>query len=116
LCSRGFTVPEILVTVAILALGILVLTKMQVLSVKGTGFNKEATVATALAQRVMEDCKIAEFGTKPSSCETTDGRMMVACSTRISGNAPYRSNDITVKVSWGAPEKQISLSTTIAER
>ena len=116
MCSKGFTLLEILVTIAILALGILVLTKMQVLSIRGTGFNKEATVATALAQRVMEDCKIAVFGTKPSSCDKTDGGMTVACGAKISGSAPYRSNDITVTVSWGTPQKQISLSTAMAER
>jgi prepilin-type N-terminal cleavage/methylation domain-containing protein len=117
LCNKGFTIIEILVTLTILAFGIIALTKMQVLSIKGTGFNKESTAATALAQQVMEDHKAISFGTKPTNCgQTDDDGMKVSCSARITGNAPYRCNDVTVTVAWGVPEKQISLSTTIAEK
>jgi prepilin-type N-terminal cleavage/methylation domain-containing protein len=116
LCNKGFTIIEILVTLTILAFGILALTKMQVLSIKGTGFNKETTAATALAQRVMEDHKAISFGMKPTNCGQTDDGMTVSCSARITGNEPYRCNDITVTVAWGVPEKRLSLSTTIAEK
>jgi prepilin-type N-terminal cleavage/methylation domain-containing protein len=116
LYSKGFTLPEILVTIAILALGILVLTRMQVLSIRGTGFNKEATAATALARQVMEDCKAASFGTRPLNCNKVDNGMTVTCNTSITGNAPYRCNDITVTVAWGVPQNKISLTTAVAEK
>ncbi len=105
-----------LVTIAVLALAILVLTRMQILSVRGSGFNKESTAALLLAQRVVEDCKGTAFGTMPKSCETASEGMTVACSSEITGNAPFRSNNITVNVLWGRPKKQIGLSTTIAEK
>ena len=114
--SEGFTLFEVLVTIAVLALAVLVLTRMQILSVRGSGFNKESTAALLLAQQVVEDCKGAAFGTMPKSCETATDGMMVACGSEITGKAPYRSNDITVKVLWGQPKKQIGLSTTIAEK
>jgi prepilin-type N-terminal cleavage/methylation domain-containing protein len=114
--SKGFTVLEVLVTIAILALAVLVLTRMQVLSVRGSGFNKESTMAIILAQRVIEDCKGETFGTMPQNCGTTSDGMTVECNADVTGDPPYRSNDITVKVSWGQPAKQISLATTTAER
>ena len=114
--SEGFTVLEVLVTIAVLALAVLVLTKMQILSIRGSGFNKESTAAVLLAQRVIEDCKGAAFGTMPQSCSVPSDEMTVTCSAETTGNAPYRSNDIKVKVSWGQPKNQISLATTIAER
>jgi len=116
LYSKGFTLPEILVTIAILALGILVLTRMQVLSIRGTGFNKEATAATALARQVMEDCRAASFGTTPLSCDKADNGMTVACDTNVTGNPPYRCNDIKVTVAWGVPQNKISLTTAVAEK
>ncbi len=114
--SEGFTVFEVLVTLVVVALAVFALIKMQVVSVRGSGFNKESTAAVLLAQRVMEDYRAAAFGSTPPSCGTANDGMTVACSAEIAGSMPYRSNDVTVKVLWGEPKKHISLSTTIAER
>jgi prepilin-type N-terminal cleavage/methylation domain-containing protein len=114
--GRGFTLLEILITLAIVGAGILVLAKMQVLTVRGTGFNKEATAAMLLAQRTMEDCRTADFSTKPTSCDKDEEGMNVACEMKITGDAPYRCNNITVRVTWGVTRNQVSLSTAVAER
>ncbi len=104
-----------LVTIAIFAVGILALTKMQLLSVRGTGFNREATAATVLAQKAIEDFKSSPFGTTPAVCGMTQNGMTVACAMSVSGVSPYRYCEIMVTISWGIPAKQISVSTGIAE-
>jgi prepilin-type N-terminal cleavage/methylation domain-containing protein len=114
LTNKGFTILEILVALAIFAIGILGLAKMQVLSITGTSFNKDATKATAIAQRVIEEFKNASFGTSSSKCGATVDSMSVACSVSTNGTTPNRYNDITVTVSWN--NKNISLFTIISER
>lgn len=113
--EAAFTLIEILVTVALFALGVLALATLQVLSIKGTAFNKEASVATGLAQQAIEDFKNLSFGNTSSYCGAVQNGMTVTCATATSGSSPYRFNDITVTVTWGTPTKQISLYTITAE-
>lgn len=116
LSKGGFTLIEILVTVALFSLGALGLAAMQVLSIKGTGFNKEATVALGLAQRTIEDFKNVTFGNNSGYCGTTQQGMTIACTPTTSGTAPCRYEEITVTVTWGTPTKQIRLYTIVAEK
>jgi prepilin-type N-terminal cleavage/methylation domain-containing protein len=116
LSSKGFTLLEVLITVAILAFGILALTKLQVLSVRGTSFNKEATIATTLAQQVIEDYKLVSYGTDPSKCGTVENSMTIGCSSVLRGTSPYSYREISVTVSWDNPVKKINLNSAIAER
>lgn len=113
--NKGFTLLEILVTIAIFAIGVLALVKMQLLGVRGTGFNKEATVASLLAQKVIEDFKGASFGSTPADCGIVQAGMTVNCMAGMAGASPFRYNNITVTVTWGIPTKEISLSTGVAE-
>jgi type IV pilus assembly protein PilV len=112
--SRGFTIIEVLVVLAILAVGILGLTKMQIFSIKGAVFNKDSTKATAIAQGVLEEFKSSTFGTTSSTCGTTVDNMSVSCSISTNGTAPNRYSDIMVNVTWSG--KNISLFTIISER
>jgi prepilin-type N-terminal cleavage/methylation domain-containing protein len=116
LSNKGFTLLEVLVTIAILAFGILALTKLQVLAVRGTSFNKDAVVATTLAQKVIEDFKVVKYGVDPSKCGTTESNMTITCSSVPQGNSPYGYKELTVTVLWDSPIKKISLNTVIAER
>jgi prepilin-type N-terminal cleavage/methylation domain-containing protein len=114
--NRGFTLLEVLVTLAVVGVGVLVLARMQIVAIRGTGFNKEANAAAAVAQTVLEDCKAAVFGTRPASCNRDEGGMATACDMRVAGDAPYRSNNIEVMVTWGSPRNEVRLSTIVAER
>ena len=114
--NRGFTFIEILVALAIVSIGVIVLAKMQILSIRGTGFNRATTTATAIAQGIIEDCRAAGFGVRPASCDKQEPGMKIECQMSISGNAPYRSNSIAVRVTWGTPQNQVVLSTAVAER
>jgi type IV pilus assembly protein PilV len=114
LTNKGFTILEILVALAIFAIGILGLSKMQVLSITGTAFNKDSTKATAIARTVIEEFKNSSFEARSSKCGTTVEDMSVACSVSTNGTIPDRYNDTTVTVSWN--DKNISLFTIISER
>ncbi len=106
---------EILVTVALFGFGALGLAGMQIITIKGTGFNKEATVAAALAQRTIEDFKNVTFGNDSTYCGVTQQGMAIACTKTTTGASPCRYEDVTVTVTWGTPTKQISLYTIVAE-
>ncbi len=112
--NKGFTINEILVALAVLAIGILGLAKMHIISITGISFNKDATKATAIAQRVIEEFKDLSFGTYPGSCGNTVESMSVTCSIFTDGVTPNRYNDVTVNVSWNG--KNVSLFTIISER
>jgi prepilin-type N-terminal cleavage/methylation domain-containing protein len=114
--SRGFTLLEVLVALAVVSVGVVVLARMQILSIRGTGYNRETTAAVALAQKTVESCRAAVFGTKPVGCGEKEGGMIVSCEMDVSGNAPYRSNNIAVKVTWGALQNEIVLSAAVAEK
>jgi type IV pilus assembly protein PilV len=112
--NRGFTILEILIALAILAVGVVGVAKMQVLNILGTSFNKDSTKATSLAQRAIEEFKNVPFGVTPTICGTTVDNMSITCSVSSNGTAPNRYNDITVNVSWNS--KDTSIFTIISER
>ena len=114
LTHKGFTIVEILVALATLAIGILGLAKMQILSITGTSFNQDSTKAVAIAQMVLEEFKSISFGTQPGTCGTTVQQMSVACSGSTNGTTPNRFIDIKVDISWS--NKNITLCTIVSER
>jgi prepilin-type N-terminal cleavage/methylation domain-containing protein len=110
----GFSLLEILVTIVIFSLGVLALAATQVLNIKGTGFNKDAGVATGLAQKRLEDLKNTTFGSIASNTTgVTERGMNVSWSVTDYGTAPHRYKDVVVTVAWEG--KNISCYTVITE-
>ena len=110
----GFSLLEILVTIVIFSLGVLALAATQVLNLKGTGFNKDAGVATGLAQKRLEDLKNTAFASITSNTTgVTERGMNVSWSVTDYGAAPHRYKDVVVTVAWEG--KNISCYTVITE-
>jgi Tfp pilus assembly protein PilV len=107
---------EVLISVAILSVGILALTKLQIFSIKSTDFNKGAMSAIVLAQGIIEDFKAAAYGAIPERCGSTVNNMQIACTSVLQGDSPYSYEEITVTVSWDSPIKKICLNTALAEK
>jgi type II secretion system protein I len=115
---RGFTVIEILVALLLFSIGALALVKMQVGSIKGSGFNKETASAITLAQKKMEQLK---NGTYPSVTSNATGVTdqiagITYTTTWVSnetGSAPTRYKTVAVTVTWGT--KSITINTIISE-
>lgn len=113
--SKGFTMLEVLVAIVLFSVSILAVAKMQIPAINTTQFNKEATDATALAQRVIEEYRTQSFGAgSPATCGTTVNGLAVACQATLNGSGSDEYKDITVTVTWNA--KSITLSTIVAER
>jgi type IV pilus assembly protein PilV len=55
--TTGFTLAEVLVSLVILAVGILAIAGMQIISIKGTSFSRYLTRASVLAQDSLESLK-----------------------------------------------------------
>jgi prepilin-type N-terminal cleavage/methylation domain-containing protein len=112
--NKGFSLLEILVTIVIFSLGVLALAATQVVNIKGTGVNKDAGIATALAQKQLENLKNTAFNSITTNTGgVTQGTMNVSWNVTSSGTAPHRYKDVTVTVSWEG--KSISCYTIITE-
>ncbi len=112
--NQGFSILEILVTIVIFGLGVLALASMQVRNVQGTGLNKDAGTATALAQGQLENLKSMSFDSIASNVTgVTQGTMNVSWDVTTYGTAPHRYKDVTVTVAWAG--KSISCHTIITE-
>jgi type IV pilus assembly protein PilV len=55
--TAGFTLAEVLVSLVILAVGILAIAEMQIISIKGTSFSRYLSRASVLAQDSLESLK-----------------------------------------------------------
>lgn len=106
---------EVLVAIILFSMSILALAKMQIPAINTTQFNKEATDATALAQRVIEEYRTQPFvAGSPATCDTTVNGLAVTCQATLNGSGSDEYKDITVTVTWNG--KRISLSTVATER
>jgi prepilin-type N-terminal cleavage/methylation domain-containing protein len=112
--NKGFTLPEILVTIVILSIGVCALAGMQVSNIKGTSFSKDASIATGLAQAQLEALKNTTFNsiTSGNATDATTG-MTAAWTVSTSGTTPNRYHDVSVTVAWG--EGSITCCTIITE-
>jgi type II secretion system protein I len=112
--NRGFTLLEILVALAILSIGICALAGMQVTNIKSTGFNKDASIATGLAQKKIEELKNTVFDSIVSNTAgVVDSGMTVTWNVNAVGTAPNRYKDVSVTTRWGTGN--ISCYTIITE-
>lgn len=66
---RGFTLAEVLVAVAICAMGLLALVSVQILSLKAARANSGRHTAGVLAESVMADIRAQDFGDSVARAE-----------------------------------------------
>jgi type II secretion system protein I len=116
--NRGFTLLEILITLAIFALGAIALANLQIVSIRGSGFNREATIATTLAQKRMEELESSRYGAITSDetgVQEQNGGITytITWTVKEGGTAPNRYKYVTVTVTWAS--KSITLNTIISE-
>lgn len=131
--SAGFTLIEVLVAIVLFIVGALGLSKMQVSTIRSATFNREATVATNLAQNAMEMLKntnktsfatlAAAAGGSPVAITSASvpglatanvpGIAITWASSNVQGTAPDRNLIVTVTVTWR--QQSLSLRTIRSE-
>jgi type II secretion system protein I len=112
--NKGFTLIEILVALALFALGALALAQMQVLSIRGASFSKDAVTATTLGEKKMEELKNTAFSAiTTNTAGVTEQGMTITWTVTTSGTAPTRYKTILLTVSWTG--KSVSFSTIVSE-
>ena len=118
--NRGFTVIEVLITLLIFAIAMIGITNMRTLSLNGSFFNKDATSASSLAQKKLEELKGASYNSITSG-STQQNNMSITwtvvpnSTTVTEGGATttYNFKDITVGVTW--KQKKVELFTVVSE-
>ena len=109
--SKGFTLVEILVALTLFAIGALALAQMQVLSIRGSSFSKDAVTATTLGERQLEALKNMPFNSIVSNTTGViqQGMTITWTVTGPFGTAPATFINIVLTVSW--PGKSITFTT-----
>jgi prepilin-type N-terminal cleavage/methylation domain-containing protein len=126
---EGFTLLEILVAILLFALGALMLAQMQIFSLRGGAFGREAMIATTQAQAQMETLKdpiLSPFATTVIELPTslaTGTQVAIAAVPGMTltywrgdppgGVAPERFVTINVQVTWKG--QTLTFSTIVSE-
>jgi prepilin-type N-terminal cleavage/methylation domain-containing protein len=126
---KGFTLLEILVALVLFAVGALMLAQMQLFSLKGATFGREAMIATISAQAQMEtfrDPVVSPFATTILDLPTTEATGTVVNIAAVpnmtmtywrsdppGGTAPMRFVTINVQVTWKG--NTLNFSTVVSE-
>lgn len=99
----GFTLNEILVSIALIAIGVIGFSVNTVGVIQGNYISANVTIATNLAQEKMEEVKAQTSFTNGTVTDTVTGASGIPFTrTRTIGDFSGESNlkDIQVKVSW----------------
>lgn len=103
--ENGFTLIEVMVSIVILAIGLLGLAPMMAISITGNAFANEATEATVLAQDKIEELKnMTAFASIPLSDSVAVDAQYTLVSrvddTASDGTVPVGVYKIFVRVRW----------------
>jgi len=119
--KSGFTLTEVLVSLVILSIGMLGLSRMTLGSININALNKNKNIASTLLQDRIENIKRSGYigATSASSTEnygTLQGYATYKRVTSIAFNTPATNvKTVTVTVFWENDKRSLSATTLLAE-
>ena len=122
--TRGFTLLEVMITLVIFAIGLLGLSGMQIMAIKGNAFGQQMTVASTMAQNQLEALRESAGSLSDGNDTVTDQNGITYTRTwTVSSDSPDTNMDtVNITVSWtgsigsgSEAIRSISMSTIISK-
>jgi len=119
--KKGFTLLEVLITIAILSVGLLGMASLTVGIIKGNRFSNDTTTATTLAQDRFEDIQIMDYSGVTSETKAVLPSPNDAYQQEVTvvDNSPATGmKTVTIKVYWGGSsmeEHNVEIKTILRE-
>ncbi len=122
--NKGFTLIEIMISIAIIAIGIFAVMSLIITVMKGNTLSKRVTTATTIAQGKMEDFKSMDYDSvvdDPGTDTATDYDTVYYWEVNVEDDAPATdTKTITVDVYWSSggtdtTHNNVELKTIIAK-
>lgn len=110
--EEGFTLNEILISIALIAIGVIGFSVNTIGVIQGNFISGNVTVATNLAQGIMEQLKVTTLPTCPTATTAGcfDGPLNSEGTTASPGNIYNRSWVITDRADLGTSLKEIDVT------
>jgi len=114
--SRGFTLVEVMIAIAILVIGLLGVAGVATTVINGNALGKEITTATTLAQDKMEELKGTAYASLTSNSDTQESIYTRTWTvTADSPAAGMKTIDVVVTFSWKGATHNVTLKTIVAQ-
>jgi len=115
----GFTMIEVMISMAIMSIGFLALASMQIASIKGNAQSIKYSMAIALAENKIEAYKNTPYDSIPSGTETENnmgGNTIFTRTTQVVADTPIAgAKTVTVTITWTADRvRSVSFQTIIS--
>ncbi|MFZ3046919.1 MAG: prepilin-type N-terminal cleavage/methylation domain-containing protein [Desulfatirhabdiaceae bacterium] len=118
--ENGFTMIEVMIALAIMAIGFLALASMQIAAIKGNAQSIKYSMAVALGENKIETYKNTPYDNIPSGTETENNLGVNTIFTRttiVEADTPIAgAKTVTVTISWTADRaRSVSFRTIISQ-
>jgi len=118
--AEGFTLLEVMITVVILAIGLLGVAGLQIVAIKGNSFGQQMSVASTLAQNQLEELRQTAYSSLSDGFDTYIDQVNGVTYNRAWDVIPDVTHPdwmrIEVTVSWTGPTagRGVTLSTIVS--
>jgi prepilin-type N-terminal cleavage/methylation domain-containing protein len=117
--DRGFTLIEVIIAIAVLAIALLALVGVTVSVINGNVFSRMMTTATTMAEDKMEELKNTSYANiTPGGDSPTGGNYTYTRAWLVNSNSPasgMKTITVTVTWSWQGQSHTVSLATIVSE-